>query len=116
MCATSKTHNMLYVYYNIGDVTMDEVEVYDRKPEVPIQTRILKYIKSDYWVLIILMIALLGSMWTFASAQKFENDCNNNWISYYKECGCFEKPVNFTEKYSVLNLLKENKVVIEDED
>lgn len=44
----------------------------------------IKYLKKDYWTIIILLVALLTSLYALYNVKAVEQRCNEHWIEEFK--------------------------------
>ena len=54
------------------------------------QQRIREFIKRDFWYILLLMLAVLGCMYTMHQINNVTNACNQAWSEYidtYCTCG-----------------------------
>ena len=68
--------------------------------------------KKDKYIIIILLFALFACIYTIASADSYQNECNNHWSEQYEDLkyryniGNQESyGINFTKDFNYLELI-----------
>jgi len=68
----------------------------------PLLEHILKWIRSDFWIIFLLLICLLSNLYTIASVQRYRNQCNNYYIDWIKDnMPGRGMPLNYSGNYSI---------------
>lgn len=82
------------------------------KNKKTITNHIIYYIRKDYFILIVLLIAVLACLYMYESVQEYEDHCNEHWTKQMQRCNCGLTPqLNFTENYSIILPLQEVGIV-----
>ena len=85
------------------------------KPNVSGQnqgTQTLKsIILSDFWIKMLLLVALLGCLYTVLTVQIYQNRINNHWIEVFKRsCGGFNMDIPPTFQYDFFNFSRNGEL------
>lgn len=68
-----------------------------------LQQRLKVLIRSDFWVILVCLLALLGCAYTIYNIGSYKEQCNQYWNNYIKaDCRCSQQIVNYTMNFTPL--------------
>ena len=53
-------------------------------------TKVIEWVRSDFWIIIILLLALLGCLYTINSVGNYQQAINDAWEIQWEQSGCSE--------------------------
>lgn len=67
-----------------------------------IQDQLKEFIKRDFIYIMVMLLALIGCLYTIAMTNNYETACNEYWQQQYADCLCTPQPFNQPLHYNIL--------------
>ena len=74
------------------------------------EKKLLDWLKRDFYVIIVLLVALLGCLYTLYYSQEAIQGCNEHWVQEFKDkhCTCSGTYITYEVKGDGLEIWKSN--------